>query len=380
MIISTMRTVQDLTDELLHVILRQCHAVGSVRLVCRKWKDISDSHDDPLPRSKNPVYSEHSCLRTPMDVATAEGCLSWCRRHGHKLKDVELHLINSWWLFPSSPLFLIRNLKNLVLSAQDECGITSLEPLAQLTGLEELDISNMHEVSSLQPLTSLSRLEHLQISECSEVFDLSPLNPLSCLTSLAVFYCDLHNDLEGLQLPNLREISFNLTSFWGLSGLASLTRIWHQLADDPGDIGEADLRQLQPLSALQELTIDIGCMDQFSAMQSSSLTTLELRATTGQLSAASLCGVPKLKSLVLTDCYDFADLSPLSTLRHLEVLDIRDIEASNVDLDSLTTLTGLSSFKKLSVYMPPRMRSRVDLSALGSARVYITEVSERFAA
>ena len=221
-----------------------------------------------------------------------------------------------------SPLAALTKLRELWLS--DCTGLTTLKPLANLAALEELYIIGGGNVSDLAPLAGLGNLEHLEIYCCDEiegmgpvgrmpklrrlklvmlpkVHDLTPLGNARALTELRVWGCGKVKTLEPLRgLTQLRHLSFRgnergtfneIEDLGPLSELTGLTELW--LYDFP------NVTDLGPLARLKELR-RLGMIG---------LKRLE--------SLAPLAELARLEELEMNGLERIVDLSPLARLEHL---------------------------------------------------------------
>ena len=340
-------SVHDLPDENLKQILLSCRdrfryrGERSITEVCTKWRYLADSFENPVHILAREGDQYH--LRTPKDAVSAEGCRSWCRRNGHKLAAAMLELTSSWWLSPGSPLSSLVNLQKLDLYAlrpSDVLDVTSVEPLAQLTGLKQLSLFRLVNVSSLEPLTQLSRLEVLKLENCSAVEDLSPVNQLSKLTALTVLSCDVE-DLQGLALPSLQDLEFEAQSLPGVSVLSGLTSLVFHKTEMGGS-----LPQFKRLLGLKELTLYNVDTWVVGKLRSGSLTRLVVANGEGEFGYQTGCrGMPNLRELDVDSSF-LGDISPVTNLRQLEKLAIRD---DLMEWDTLGALDALTGLKRLEL-------------------------------
>ncbi len=126
----------------------------------------------------------------------------------------------------------LKNLKALWLNGYDdyyntECSfsITDISPLAELTNLIFLDLSNNDFLSDLSPLKNLKKLEFLNLSCATHVSDLSPLKDLINLKILHFDYYTKVSELAPLSgLINLQEIDFHQTLVADLTPIIPLLK------------------------------------------------------------------------------------------------------------------------------------------------------------
>jgi internalin A len=95
-----------------------------------------------------------------------------------------------------SPLASLTWLPTLDLS---ECGqLSDLTLLASLTSLQTLNLSKCGQLSDLTPLASLTSLQTLNLSKCGQLSDLTPLASLTSLKGLNLGWCEQLSDLTPL--------------------------------------------------------------------------------------------------------------------------------------------------------------------------------------
>ena len=180
--------------------------------------------------------------------------------------------------------------------------------LSGMTRLQSLDLSYT-QVSDLTPLAGLSGLQTLKLTQCWDVSDLRPLSDLSGLRSLI---------LNRTQVSDLAPLS-------GLSGLQTLYL---------DDTQVSDLAPLSGLSGLQRLYLDNTQVSDLAPLSGlSGLQRLSLDGT--QVSdLANLSEVSGLQRLNLIRT-PVSDLAPLSGLSGLQRLDLRGTQVTQAGMAEL---------------------------------------------
>ena len=180
-----------------------------------------------------------------------------------------------------------------VLVATD-LGLTDCPPLAGLTALKSLDISN-NQISNCAPLAALLQLNKLDISN-NQIADCSPLAGLSSL--------------------NFLDISVNkIADCSPLAGLFTLNKLY---------IFDNQITDCSPLVRLTALII--------------------LSISNNQISdCLPLAGLTALNSLYISD-NQIADCSPLAGLKKLDFLNISDNQIADC-----SPLAGLKALKTLYI-------------------------------
>lgn len=233
-----------------------------------------------------------------------------------KLKLEKLRLENTH-ISSLGKLGKLRELKSLVL--RDVSGVGNLEPLANLGGLAELELTAVrldpykYEPGSLDlgPLHQLNTLKKLKLSEGGAFTGFTNWAAITSLTRLVEIEVagSLHWDgvleaisnLAGLEI--LRISAAVLPHLAPLSALGQLRRL--ELQGELLDGGPATLRDLEELSALPRLQ------------------TLVLDTCGGWGLLRDIGRFEALSHLELKNCRfsdDYEDLSPLANLSSLETL------------------------------------------------------------
>jgi internalin A len=183
------------------------------------------------------------------------------------------------------PLAKLTTLQALNLS--DYRGLTDLGPLAKLTALQYLDLAECAALTNLGPLAKLTALQSLNLSGCAGLTDLGPLAKLTALQSLYLSRCAGLTDLGPLA-------RLTALHYLYLSGCAGLT----------------DLGPLAKLTALRSLILslceglaDLGPLAKLTALQDLGLSACAGLRCFGRLSEL----LPTLNKLVLYGC-SFDDL------------------------------------------------------------------------
>ena len=126
--------------------------------------------------------------------------------------------------------------------------ISDLSPLARLTNLTDLTLSDNFGLSDLSPLAGLTNLTRLNIGATFDLSDLSPLAGLTNLESLSL-YINKISDLSPLAgLTNLRYLNLrsnNISDIETLAGLTNLTRL---------DLRSNNISDIETLAGLTNLT------------------------------------------------------------------------------------------------------------------------------
>ena len=305
------------------------------------------------------VASDHEIL---IPFATRQ---SWWRALWGEYLYIATHStevnVEEWW--PIAPLLLEqKSLRREVL-----CALASEQPiqpkaplslfrceminsevvqeLANLNGLEILDLGGCAGLTIFPKVAGFHKLRFLDLSHCTGfkgASALEGLGTLKCLERLNLGGCTQLTSLP--ELSSLRKLeSLNLAyctslkkadSIHGLSGLENLKTL-----DFKGCTGLEELPNLQQLRQLQKLSLS-GC--------------------TGLRSAAAiqaLSGLKNLRKLALNDCTGLQELPELNLL-NLEWLDLGGCTGLTRACNFLP-LAGLTKLNTLSLFGRERIEARI---------------------
>lgn len=268
---------------------------------------------DPLIAAKpRNVRSTAATVRALLRIGSGRAKTAALGRYGSDLRKAVIdELVGSF-----NPLDLPSVQKRLLDGLPLENGwrrmVTDVSPLATLTGLQTLDLSDSL-VSDLRPLASLPCLEALFLGR-TPVKNIQPLSALDGLTNLDISDTPVADisalaDLVELCRLNLSGLS-NLHDISTLAGFRSLQMV---------ELYGTAIIDLSPLAGLEKLEIlGLGAIRE-----------VDLR---------SLSGLTSLKQLSLRSS-GITDLSPLATLTGLEIIELAGIAPTDLSpLDSLPSL------------------------------------------
>ena len=128
--------------------------------------------------------------------------------------------------------------------------ISDISPLAGLTRLIDLDLSETHVISDIAPLAGLTQLIFLNLND-NRINDISPLAGLTRLTSLSLVENSFFRDIDIVPLAGLTQLTFLNLSFNSIGDLGPLAGLT-QLIDL--DLAGANISDLSPLAGLTQLT------------------------------------------------------------------------------------------------------------------------------
>jgi Leucine-rich repeat (LRR) protein len=222
-------------------------------------------------------------------------------------------------------LDFLSKLTSLVSLAATSCAsLVDIRALAHLGALEELDLS-ISPVSDVFAVSSLTKLRAL-ILFGTRVRRLPSLAALVCLEKLDLGCVDLET-LSGIeQACALKELSLGPADIPNLAPLASV-RTLERLHISCLEEQPLDLAPLRGLTKLETLTIAGATLDDLSPLSGlRMLSRLGLPRTPIQ-SVESLAGLPELRYLDVTQCYELESLRPLASCPKLESIEVYECDA-----------------------------------------------------
>lgn len=233
----------------------------------------------------------------------------------------------------------LRSLRHLV--GLSIAGVTNMLPFAHLTALSTLcltfgyqDVDEKTPAVDMSPIATLTGLHELRVSECNLLANLAPLGALSSFTKLcvgSVFDADLASLAALTNLCDLLVVGGGqIGSLWPLTTLAALTTL-----------------HLYSFVRVRKLPRGLPRMLQH----------LTIVACTRVRNLGPLAALTGLRSLHMTRCAVY-DLSPLMALSALSRLDVADCPVD--DLAPLLAVPHLMDVRLTS------MRRHVNLMPLAA--------------
>ena len=266
----------------------------------------------------------------------------------------------------------LRNLPRLKRLALTE--VSNLEPLADLSSLEVLDLGSS-AISELTVLSGLSRLRELDLGNTA-VRDLTPIGNHARLEKLNLAYTEVsdltplaglgrlwHLDLRHSQLSDgdpLRHLRSLRVLRVGATGVSNLEPLEELTEIEELDLEETQVSDLTPIAGLRQLRVlnlrGAGKVSDLGPLRDlDDLRMLDLQKT-GVSDLGPLRRLLRLRVLDLWRCSGVSDLGPLRGLTKIEKLDLQGCSIS--DLEPLRSLERLSyldlAFTKVSDLEPLR--------------------------
>jgi len=281
------------------------------------------------------------------------------------LKSLDSHISLELSFIDKSDIYKIAELKNLKELRLRNRRIDDLSPLANLTQLENMEVSIAN--SDVSWIKNLVNLKVLKINAESEL-DLEPIADLKKLNKLSIFVDAEINNIEKIgMITTLTELEIMqpygggyATSFDWIEKLINIHTL-HIFSDSLNDISSLSaLKKLEKLYLKSEDLNDISPLRELVNLKQLNLEgwqvadvgkTLvnlknleELRVILAMEEISFIEELKKLKSLVVFGL-GISDLAPISELDKLESLSVRGIEADNLQfLEKLENLSTLELF------------------------------------
>jgi len=213
-------------------------------------------------------------------------------------------------------LTVIGSLSKLTKLTLNGCGLSTTEPLSNLTAITHLDLSN-NTIRNIQALSAMTGLQEAHLQH-NALTDLSSLSSLGALTKLDISY----------------NAVTSLAPLLGLSGLTWLDSSYNNLTT---------LDPLDPLSSLTYLSLSNNNLSDVSVLAAcTSLTQLDV-------SSNILTDIISLDTLVNLTYFSFAKNQVTEIPTFSEDCMLITIDGSNNLLTSLEPLNGLKNLN--NIYM-----------------------------
>ena len=190
-----------------------------------------------------------------------------------------------------------------------------LAAIKNISSIESLDLSGNQYITDIEPLAQLTNLQILNLSN-TQVSDLTPIRNLTELTELDFSRTQL-GDISALKYSDkLTKLKFNNTPVEDISVLERMTKL-QQL--DISETSVADFEVLENLVALKNLSVEGTDMDNLSPIDSlTNLTDLNASRTLVE-NVSPLRGLKNLAVLNL-DSTKVSFIKPLAELTNLRIL------------------------------------------------------------
>lgn len=291
--------------------------------------------------------------------------------------DVALHALSSGDL---SPLRGMRSLKALTIE-NGNIAVTSIEPLASLTELEQVSINRCGSITTFAPLRALPKLRSLSVESCGKLTTLgldgittlrhfttrwSNLVDVDCLAECALEHVDLSGaarleSLKGMRatssIRTLHLASDSVASFEGLERCVDLESVSLR-----GAANLKSLAGLQNATRLKSLTLprcaSLTSLDGIEGFTDLSLCILEGGAFSD---ITALSRLTSLERLSLRNCSKVSDVGALAALPKLKALILTGtaIDRATVPakLRHFTSFAQDADLEKLAAKPPPEPRA-----------------------
>ncbi len=239
-----------------------------------------------------------------------EALLNWWNGLSYEWKGIFIRKLNLPDSVSLNDIRTITAIENLDVSGNEF--IQSIEPVAQLLDLKDLNLSNTN-ISDLSPIRNLTNLLDLNLS-ASKVEELSALRYSSNLKELDISHTIIDSITVVEKLANLQVLNLSGTNVVDFDPLKFLTSLQYLNLESTAF---TDLHKIDSLKALTELHLGKTLIQNLTPITNlSNLNVLDLDSTRiTEISALS--SLKQLKVLSINNTA-IADLDPLQELVNLE--------------------------------------------------------------
>lgn len=253
----------------------------------------------------------------------------------------------------------IATLPELKVLALEECGISSIAPLAELTSLTSLDLSNnaIRDISALAGLTGLTSLD----LGSNALISLMGLEKLSALTSLDVSYNSIVSTAPLAAMTSLEVLNVTSNALRSLDSIGNLVQLKSLYAS------HNELLDLDPLTNCLALThLDVSHNTLLNINAVSALTALEeLDFSYNEVNQLPTFATDYALRVINGSYNQIASLKKLAGLVNLTHIYMD----YNEEINSVNALTACPALKEVYVY-GTKVRSVSALTKLGILVIY----------
>lgn len=240
----------------------------------------------------------------------------------------------------------IENCTNLIYLALGLQSITDLAPLADLTKLEYLDLSQNRTIEDISPLTNLVNLKKL-ILDTNPIKDISALGNLTNLKELWLWFTPITNlnplsSLSNLEILHLSGVGEGIT-FESIEPLRNLLNL-KQL-----DLSGGNITDITPLENLTELILlDVGYNNLTEISPVSKMKKL-IRLYIRLNKINDISGIKNLESLDYLDAAD-NEIKDISELQYLPNIHLIGLSRNQIE-DILPLVNNANLGKGVYLYL-----------------------------
>ena len=275
----------------------------------------------------------------------------------------QLEELYFWGYFEELDLTPLKNLTNLTVlqlgrngGSNVVGGVTHLEALSGMTKLTELRLDLSESVTSLDPLAGLTELRTLNLTNYSNTYSgLTDLSALENMPKLTDLHLSVGADTDLSPLSGLTELTTltlsgncNPTDLRFLSNMTNLREL--QISGNSDTCRLHSLAGLENLTKLQTLNLRTEGLESLAGLENlTELRELRLYGSNAVYSDAdALAGLTKLQSLDLPS-RDYDLETPLNIDGFAGLTQLTELDL-NGQVESLEPLRGLTKLKTLRYY------------------------------
>ena len=273
-----------------------------------------------------------------------------------------------------TPIAGLANLRRLEIRGGR--GISNIDAIATLDGLQNLALAHLANVKDFRPLAGLERLARLELTSLSDELEFDSISGLTGLTKLEVGHMSRFTDVTGISnVRQLRElVLYSTGNLEDLSPLDKLGRLEKLRLEDTHIRGLGKVGRLKALKSLVLRNVsgveDLEALGNLGGLAELELTAVRLdpyKYEPGSLDLGPLSRLASLRKAKLeqgnthTIFTNWAAISSLTSLVELEVA--VDMDRDDL-LEGISNLPGLEILR-ISAAVMPRLKP---LAALGGLR------------
>lgn len=274
-----------------------------------------------------------------------------------------------------TPIAGLANLRRLEIHGGR--GISNIDAIATLDGLQNLALAHLANVKDFRPLAGLERLARLELTSLSDELEFDSISGLTGLTKLEVGHMSRFTDVTGISnVRQLRELVLDSTGkLEDLSPLTKLSKLEKLRLEDTHICGLDTVGKLQTLKSLVLRNVsgveDLEALGDLGGLAELELTAVRLAPikyeSMGSLDLGPLSRLTGLRKAKLeqgnthTIFTNWAAISSLTSLVELEVA--VDMDRDGL-LEGISNLPGLEILRISTAVMP----TLKPLAALGGLR------------
>ncbi|MFJ6284659.1 hypothetical protein ACIQHF_16570 [Pseudarthrobacter oxydans] len=261
-----------------------------------------------------------------------------------------------------TPIAGLANLRRLEI--RGGTGISNIDAIATLDGLQNLALAHLANVKDFRPLAGLERLARLELTSLSDELEFDSISGLTGLTKLEVGHMSRFTDVTGISnVRQLRElVLYSTANLEDLSPLDKLGRLEKLRLEDTHIRGLGKVGRLKALKSLVLRNVsgveDLEALGDLGGLAELELTAVRLdsyKYEPGSLDLGPLHQLNTLKKLKLSEGGAFTGFNNWAAITSLtRLVEIEVAGSSHWDgvLEAISNLAGLEILRISATVMP----------------------------